>query len=41
MRAPINRVIYVAHFLYYLRIHRSWSSALWCMAHEGRAWSPR
>jgi hypothetical protein len=38
MPRPISRVIYVAHFLNYLRIHRSWSSARWCMQHEGRAW---
>lgn len=39
MRHPINRVIYIAHFIYYLRIHKSWSSAIFCMQHEGRAWS--
>jgi hypothetical protein len=38
MRRPMNRVIYISHFLYYLRIHHSWSSAVFCMQHEGRAW---
>ena len=34
----MSRVLYIAHFLRYLHIHRSWSNARWCMAHEGRAW---
>lgn len=39
MHRPINRVIYIAHFIYYLHVHRSWSSAVFCMQHEGRAWN--
>jgi hypothetical protein len=39
MARPVNRVIYIAHLLYYLRVHRSWSSAKWCMQYEGRAWN--
>jgi hypothetical protein len=31
-------VIYIAHFIYFLRVHRSWSSARWCLAHEGMVW---
>lgn len=38
MARQINRVIYIAHFLYWLRVHRSWSSAMWVMELEGRAW---
>lgn len=38
MARSINRVIYIAHFLYWLGVHRSWSSAKWCMAYEGCAW---
>ena len=39
MARPVNRVIYIAHFLYYLSVHRSWANARWCMQHEGRAWN--
>lgn len=38
MARQVNRVIYIAHFLYWLRVHRSWSSAKWVMEFEGRAW---
>ena len=38
MVRQINRVIYIAHFLYWLRVHRSWSTAKWVMEYEGRAW---
>lgn len=34
----MNRITYIAHFIYWLSVHRSWSRALWVMAHEGKAW---
>ncbi|WP_281077090.1 hypothetical protein [Variovorax paradoxus] len=38
MPRSVNRVIYVAHFIYYLRVHRSVSMAFSRMAREGEAW---
>lgn len=34
----MNRITYVAHFIYYLWIHKSWSSAVWCMDYEEGTW---
>ncbi len=38
MARQINRVIYIAHFLYWLRVHRSWSSAKWVTDYEVGRW---
>ncbi len=34
----MNKLAYIAAFLRYLWIHRSWSSAVWCIQHEGKKW---
>lgn len=34
----MNRITYAIEFLYWLAIHRNWSSAAWVMAHQGKAW---
>jgi hypothetical protein len=34
----MNRIAYAVEFVYWLAIHRSWSSAAWVMAHQGKVW---
>jgi hypothetical protein len=34
----MNRITYAVEFLYWLAIHRSWQSAEWVMAHQGKVW---
>jgi hypothetical protein len=34
-----NRILYICHFVYWLRVHRSCSLARWVMEYEGRAWT--
>ena len=34
----MNRLAYIARFIYWLCFHRSWARAVWVMAHEGKVW---
>lgn len=38
MARQVNRVIYIAHFLYWLRVHRSVGVAKWVTDFEMGGW---
>ena len=33
-----RRILWLAHFIYWLRVHRDISRALWVMQFEGKVW---
>jgi len=34
----MNRITYVAHFVYWLCVQRSWARAVWVMDYQGKTW---